>query len=300
MARIRLTGGSYSKRHSSRSSPFPRVRHNVKSSRKVSRKLIKPIKRVLINVAGEVTITPDQAILVEKNPQSRLPTGKQYLINLESLKLKIPQEYKDTKKLEVICTLKGRLEVDFDSFPRDYIYQVSCIHYVVELDQFLTKEANTDKNHTNALANEDYINQSNFNLKNAEEFEDFRETSISDQAVFEYVGSKDEVERQITDYLQTIIGGVRKVITPDSDRIDLLTEDLLIEVKAARDWDNSVGQILKYKIHYPDHKLIIFLFDDGFSCEDAKSRLLQIFRKFINTNIYVISSIEELKIIYYQ
>jgi hypothetical protein len=297
MARIRLTGGSYSKRHSSRSSPFPKVRRNVKSSRKVSRKLIKPIKRVLINVAGEITITPEQAILDEKNPQSGLPTGKQYLINLESLKLKIPQEYKDTKNLEVICTLKGRLEVDFDSFPRDYIYQVSCIYYVVELDQFLSKEVNTDENHTNALANEDYINHSRFNLKNTEEFDDIREQNTSDQVVFEYVGSKDEVERQITDYLQTIIGGFREVATPDGDRIDLLTESLLLEVKAARDWDNSLGQILKYKLHYPNHKLIIFLFDDGFSCEEAKSKLLKIIHDFINVDIHVVYSITDLKFI---
>jgi hypothetical protein len=297
MARIRLTGGSYSKRHSSRSSPFPRVRRNVKSSRKVSHKLIQPIKRVLINVAGEITITPEQAILDEKNPQSGLLTGKQYLINLESLKLKTPQEYKDTKNLEVICTLKGRLEVDFDNFPKDYIYQVSCIHYVVEVDQFLPKEANTDENHTNGLANEDYINHLSFNLKNTEKFDDIREQNTSDQVVFEYVGSKDEIERQITDYLQTIIGGVREVITPDRDRIDLLTEDHLIEVKAARDWDNSLGQILKYKLHYPNHKLIIFLFDDGFSCEEAKSKLLTIIHNFINVDIHVAYSITDLKFI---
>lgn len=94
--------------------------------------------------------------------------------------------------------------------------------------------------------------------------------------------------------LQSIIGGVRESYTPDGERVDLLTPSLLIEVKAASDWDDAIGQVLKYKIHFPKHELVIFLFDDGLGVEKARARLLQIIKHFIAINIHVIASIEEL------
>ncbi|WP_286395124.1 hypothetical protein [Pseudanabaena mucicola] len=262
--------------------------------------MAKPKKRVFINLAGEINIINDRAILNEKEPKLGLPTGKQYIINLESWISNIPQKYKDTHSLEIICTVKGWLDTEVDSFPKDYIYQISSIHYVIERDISITENGDSNKNYFTDFDHVNPIKDSNSNSKNTEKTKNIIKKDISNQTVFKYVGSKEEVERQITDYLQTIFGGMREVATPNGDRIDLLTKNLLIEVKAARDWDNAVGQILKYKIHYPDHKLIIFLFDDGFSCEDAKSRLLEICGKFINTKIHAISSIEELKIIHDQ
>lgn len=44
-------------------------------------------------------------------------------------------------------------------------------------------------------------------------------------------------------------------------RIDVLTDDLLIEIKNAHNWMHGVGQLKIYGDFYPDHKQVLVLFD---------------------------------------
>ena len=202
--------------------------------------------------------------------------------------------------MDIICTLSSPLEFESefenpDISQREYIYGVSRIHYAYAVDSDEVKESqNLDLDTSDNLNHKDSVINIKSQTNISQEFKNVKEIDSHNQVVFQYTGTREEVEKQITDYLQTIIGGDREFVTIDGDRIDLLTHNLLIEVKAARDWDNSIGQILKYKLHYPNHQLIIFLFDDGFSCEEAKSRLVQVIQKFINTEIHVLSCVEEL------
>lgn len=284
MGRVRLTGGGYAKR------PFSKSKRPQKP----------PPKNEFFNVGGNLIILSSYAILHEKEPTGAL-TGKIYHINLDSLRSKLPKKYKSSKKLEVICTLSIRLEPDSeeknpDNSRQESVYRVSRIHYVTDNQKVENDSVGTNKNASNPLAETNNPNTLSNQLEpsdiNNQEIKSFE---IYSQVIFEYVGDKEEAERKVSDHIQSCIGGVRELVTPDGDRVDLLTSDILVEVKAATDWDNSVGQILKYKIHYPNHKPVIFLFDDGFSCEVAKSRLLQVIQKYINIDIHVVSSIDELQ-----
>jgi len=281
MGRVRLTGGGYAKH------PF--------SKSKRPQKL--PPKREFFNVGGNLTVLPDYAVLHEKEPTGAL-TGKRYNINLGSLRLKLPKKYKSSKNLEIICTLCMRLgtdpeEKDSDDFQQENIYQVSRIHHVIDSQKV---DDERSENISNSSGKTGVLNTLNNPLEPSNTSnQELESLTTYDQTIFRYVGNKEETERRISDHIQACIGGLREFVTPDGDRIDLLTSDILLEVKAATDWDNSIGQILKYKIHYPNHKPIIFLFDNGLSCKVAKSRLLQVIQKYININVYVVSSIEELK-----
>lgn len=284
MGRVRLTGGGYTKR------PFSKSKYPQKP----------PPKREFFNVGGNLAILSDYAILHEKEPTGAL-TGEIYNINLDSLRSKLPKKYKSSKKLEIICTLGIRLDADSeeknpDDSQKEYVYRVSRIHYVIDNQKVENERADTNENVSNPLAEANSLNTLNDPLEPSDiSSQEIESSETYSQAIFEYVGNKEEAERKVSDHIQACIGGVRELVTPDGDRVDLLTPDILVEVKAATDWDNSVGQILKYKIHYPNHKPVIFLFNDEFSCEVAKSRLLQVIKKYINIDIYVVSSIEELQ-----
>lgn len=41
---------------------------------------------------------------------------------------------------------------------------------------------------------------------------------------------------------------------------DIVTDKLLIEIKHVQNWSNSIGQILKYSDHFPNRRLIVYLF----------------------------------------
>jgi DNA-binding transcriptional MocR family regulator len=68
-----------------------------------------------------------------------------------------------------------------------------------------------------------------------------------------------EVEKRICHHLQAQLGGLREVSTP-AGRIDLLTEDEIIEIKRINDWKAALGQILVYSAFYPEHRKRIHLF----------------------------------------
>lgn len=71
--------------------------------------------------------------------------------------------------------------------------------------------------------------------------------------------SQRNLEAEITDSLQKRLGGLTEVSIP-SGRIDLLTENEIIEVKRINDWKTTLGQILVYSGFYPEHRKRIHLF----------------------------------------
>jgi hypothetical protein len=48
----------------------------------------------------------------------------------------------------------------------------------------------------------------------------------------------------------------------DSGKIDLLTNDKIIEIKEASNWKHAIGQIMIYGLEYPDKQKMIYLFGE--------------------------------------
>lgn len=71
--------------------------------------------------------------------------------------------------------------------------------------------------------------------------------------------SKDNIEQQVRDRLQSQLGGLIEVATP-AGRIDLLTDTEIIEVKHVSEWKSAMGQVLAYSGFYPEHSKRIHLF----------------------------------------
>jgi hypothetical protein len=72
---------------------------------------------------------------------------------------------------------------------------------------------------------------------------------------------KNNTEETISDRLAEEYLGEREVLTSNNHRIDVLTPDHIIEVKAFNARIKSIGQVLYYQIDYPTHDLWIHLFD---------------------------------------
>lgn len=67
------------------------------------------------------------------------------------------------------------------------------------------------------------------------------------------------LESVICARLKEELGALSEVVTP-SGRIDLLTEDFVIEVKKAEKWKDGVGQLQAYQVYYPTHQKRLHLF----------------------------------------
>ena len=72
---------------------------------------------------------------------------------------------------------------------------------------------------------------------------------------------QNSIEREVRDRLQLKLGGLIEVSTP-AGRIDLLTDNEIIEVKHVNDWKSAMGQILAYSGFYPLHSKRIHLFGE--------------------------------------
>jgi hypothetical protein len=48
----------------------------------------------------------------------------------------------------------------------------------------------------------------------------------------------------------------------DTGKIDLLTNDKIIEIKEASNWKHAIGQIMIYGLEYPDKQKMIYLFGE--------------------------------------
>ncbi|MCC5612192.1 hypothetical protein LC612_37060 [Nostoc sp. CHAB 5834] len=69
----------------------------------------------------------------------------------------------------------------------------------------------------------------------------------------------EDIEYQVLKRLHDEIGGQTEVVTAVG-RIDLLTENQVIEVKACPDWKAALGQVLSYSAFFPEHQKRIHLF----------------------------------------
>lgn len=75
-------------------------------------------------------------------------------------------------------------------------------------------------------------------------------SSLSDTETYEWV---------ITKKLMKKIGG-KVEVGSKYGKIDLLTEDSIIEVKRYKSWKHALGQILVYSLDYPYHKKMLYLY----------------------------------------
>ena len=66
-------------------------------------------------------------------------------------------------------------------------------------------------------------------------------------------------EKDIQIKVQKMFGGKREVHTPVG-YIDLVTDDMICEVKLAKDFKHSVGQIMAYSKFFSTHQKAIYLF----------------------------------------
>lgn len=73
-------------------------------------------------------------------------------------------------------------------------------------------------------------------------------------------------EKDIQLKLHEVLSGLCEVVTPVG-KIDILTDNLLIEIKKAKDWKTAVGQLLMYGNYYPKHIKVMYLFDLQKSCD---------------------------------
>lgn len=66
-----------------------------------------------------------------------------------------------------------------------------------------------------------------------------------------------------------------KLIKPDRIKScigipDILTESQIIEVKHGKNWKHAIGQLLVYKLYYPEHLARIHLFGGNLTTIDRK------------------------------
>jgi hypothetical protein len=69
-------------------------------------------------------------------------------------------------------------------------------------------------------------------------------------------------ERFVRDWLQAKIGGIPEAPSPDGP-IDLLTDDEVVEVKAAHNWKDGIGHVLVKAQNYPDRHKCLLLFGEA-------------------------------------
>lgn len=257
----------------------------------------KPIKKPIANsysdVGGELVLSSNHAILSEKNLATGSFTGRKYELPIQNVKSNLPPQYKDLKCLNVVCRISSQKKeiqsIQKKKLKKEYSYIHRITHfYLVSLENESLEDnhkINSGKNNIVEAQdlNSEIISQSNI-IK----------TDAPDEVVFEYVGKKEEYERIVADKLRSIIGGSREVLTPEGERVDLLTTDFLIEVKASSNWDDAIGQILKYKIYFPKHELIIFIFGNDLDVKTAKERLMQVINSFVSIPIHIVTSVKEL------
>jgi hypothetical protein len=84
----------------------------------------------------------------------------------------------------------------------------------------------------------------------------------------------DQKERAIQERLCSELGGQMEVGT-DAGYIDILTDQMIIEVKEVSGWKGALGQVLSYALYYPDRRKTVALFD----VDESKHELLSIIRK---------------------
>lgn len=79
-------------------------------------------------------------------------------------------------------------------------------------------------------------------------------------------------ERFVRDWLQAKIGGQPEAPSPDGP-IDLLTDEEVVEVKAAHNWKDGIGHVLVKAKNYPDRYKCLLLFGEtGYNLDHIQKR----------------------------
>lgn len=68
-------------------------------------------------------------------------------------------------------------------------------------------------------------------------------------------------EKTIQEKVQRMFGGQREIHTPVG-YVDLVSDTEIIEVKEAKAWKHSFGQIVAYSKFFPNHQKAIYLFGE--------------------------------------
>lgn len=233
------------------------------------------------DVSGELDLSQAAPLLIERDLKTNKLTGDKFILPRKGTFAILPGKYREQPKLEIVCRIKDIRFKERQGQIR-HRYTITSFYYI----QIPGQNQTTSSNRNKIIAVKPNP-EKKASIKPAQ--------PPKPQNIVRYVGTKEEIEKYVSNELQKVLGGEREVLTPDGDRIDLLTKAMLIEVKAASDWDNAIGQILKYKIHYPNHQAVIFLFDNGFNANRAKNRLTQIIQTFLSVDIKVVTAISDLK-----
>lgn len=84
--------------------------------------------------------------------------------------------------------------------------------------------------------------------------------TVSARGKYSYINIWRDREKVIQKKFHQKLGGKTEVRTP-AGRIDLLTNDKIIEIKKVKDWKEAIGQIVVYGSFYRDHQKVVYLFD---------------------------------------
>lgn len=106
-----------------------------------------------------------------------------------------------------------------------------------------------------------------FGLKVAEWIEEWRLIGDNDKRYMYAISNlqpteAEQLERQVKERLHAKLGGIVEQKTP-AGRIDLLTDQDIIEIKEISKWKHALGQVLAYSIDYPEKRKRIHLFGDS-------------------------------------
>jgi hypothetical protein len=89
--------------------------------------------------------------------------------------------------------------------------------------------------------------------------------------------------------LAEAVGGVREIKTP-AGVIDILSDDLIIEVKSCKSWKHAIGQILVYGHYYPSKTKLVALFGN---VSDARRKLIETHCKQLSIGVIWLGDMAE-------
>ena len=108
------------------------------------------------------------------------------------------------------------------------------------------------------------MKNNNFNNITNEEAEEFLKKEWGDDVFVTLINNRYSPLQEEAYWMRKLsqqLGGQPKVIE-NSLKIDLLTENEVIEIKKCKNWIHAVGQIIVYHFYYPNHQPVIYLFGE--------------------------------------
>ena len=103
-------------------------------------------------------------------------------------------------------------------------------------------------------------NSKEFHLTMIEEWKENKEKYNYELENIKEDNDNDEIEKDIQNRLYKELGGIKEYETK-SGKIDLLTNNELIEIKLHDNWKQGLGQLLVYNEYITNHNMRLHLFD---------------------------------------